>query len=187
MFLAEFCHIIWDILPHNQILGSWSSSQVDLSFGFIYLEPFENFIFWFEKIGVTKFEAVINECHKISSTTSSENSVRVTHITINKLKGFRISSDRMKRCSDMFALNIYLISRTWVKWRFRNEIQINHSLDEIEVTCPNLQYQISEDSIFKATGIEILLSEELITLSRKRLSQIKPFPKKYLTWRLQTY
>ena len=44
-----------------------------LSFSFIHLKPIEDFILEFEKIGVTKFGVVINECHKVSSTASGGN------------------------------------------------------------------------------------------------------------------
>jgi len=56
-----------------------------LTFDFIPLEPIDDFILEFEKIGAIKFRVVINDSHKISSTVSGENSVRVTHITMNKL------------------------------------------------------------------------------------------------------
>ena len=45
-----------------------------LTFDFIHLEPIDDFILEFEKIGVTKFRVVINERYKISSTASGENS-----------------------------------------------------------------------------------------------------------------
>ena len=62
-----------------------------------------------------------------------------------------------------------------------NEIQINHFLDGIEVDMSQSSMsQISQDSIFKATGIEISLSEGLTTLSQKKPSQTKPFPIKVL-------
>jgi len=49
-----------------------------LSFDFIHLEPIDDFILGFEKIGVKEFRVVINECHKITSTASGD-FIRVTH------------------------------------------------------------------------------------------------------------
>jgi len=74
---------------------------------------------------------------QISPTVSGEYSIQVTNITMNKFEGFRISYDRMKKYSDMFALNIYFIFRRWVKRRFKNEIQISHILIKLKLTCPN--------------------------------------------------
>jgi len=80
--------------------------------------------------------------------------------------------------------------RTYLPWTHISQLEDESKEDlgvrfkliiflmELKLTYPNLPCQMSEDSIFKATGIEILLSEWLITLSWKRPSQIKLFPNK---------
>jgi len=88
------------------------SFKLILSFSFIHLKPIGNFILRFEKIGVIEFGMIINECHKVSSIASGENSVRVTHITMNQFEGFKIPYDRVKMCSNMFSLNTYFTFRS---------------------------------------------------------------------------
>ena len=75
------------------------------------------------------------------------------------------------------------VSKEYLEMKFKLII----FLIELKLTCPNLPCQISQNSMFKATGIEISLSEGRITLSRKRPSQTKPFPMKVLDFGIKTY
>ena len=102
-----------------------------LCFSFVHLKPIKDFILEFVKISVTEFRVIINECYKISSTSSGENSIRVAHITMNKFEGFKCPCDRRKIFG--LILNTDFTSRICVKRRLRNEIQVNHFLDGFEV------------------------------------------------------
>ena len=117
----------------------------------------------------------------VSSTTSGENSVRVTRITVNKFEGFRISCNRMKRCSNMFALNTYFTFRRLSKKRFRNEIQVNYFLDRIKVDMSQFTMpDITTLNVQSNKNRNFIIKRIYYTLRRKMPLQTKPFPIKIL-------
>ena len=151
-----------------------------LSFGFIHLKSIENFILEFEKIIVTEFGLVIMNVTKFlppprvrtlfDSHTSLWISSRGSDVLVMEGNDFRVFLPwtHISHVEDA--------SKEDLRMRFKLII----FLIELKLTCPSLPCQISQDSMFNAIGIEILLSEEFITLRRKRPSQTKPFPMKIL-------
>ena len=113
----------------------------------------------------------------------SENSVRVTYIIRNQFEGFRIICDGMKRRLDMFVLNTNFTLEVESKEDLGMRFRLIIFLIELKLTCPNFSCQISQDSMFKAKGIETFIIRRIDYIKTEKTITNNFFSMKILYFR----